>query len=956
MCSDPHQVRRCNLWQGTFLHSTTKLSLAFLLSTLFLTLSIPHLSAPVPAAQAQSGPSLIIDKQVSKHTPAPGEKFTYTIRYRCSSVSENCVDAQVRDEISPYLTVVDYTRKGGNISNVSVGNATYIWDLENVIDKPGELSAGSVGVIQIQVRFPACAAQTPTAGSTLSNTATFSIANGAPVTSAANGADVIVPTISACPEEIVEVKEGFHKTNWDEIFANPGNPRVTYEIFLVNSPTAYVVEDVIPQGLTLESIQLSNLILSGGHVDLRCSGTWYDLSSTLDDRLNVPSDVHPDCAATQAYATDFAYWFTDAEALRFHVPANYVADRENPLHLVFMLDSNYPVGGIIRNSAVLTEPVDADLNGNAVTGEVLIRSVDKEVVEPSLMGSIEVDSFILPGYLNGEGISILDGNKNLPNFVENENSTNHVNLNLSTVYLAQNDMVWALRSQLRNDTSLNHHWVNPVLIVDLPAEAAFVQDPAIGNFVQVGIPNRSTITSDYDPYNNSNCSAPKVSVIERYNNTERTRLRLDFPGCTIYGGLQQYTGIALYVSGRLKPGVPLNTTLRTDFRMYDENGLMFRCFGNDTVYKNWCGTRNTINVSGFPPRSFTTLEAHLFAKGSLDAEYHRYPQTGHSDLSGQVDYEAYVINTGNVVHRHVDLVNVLPHFDDTSLTTALQRDSSWEQEYRSRVTLERLDITTGNWTPVPEGEITRGPFYSSSTIPCILSASGAEIQVDDTLAVLPSGCDANPWEAPIADPQGMRSAALRWVPVTGFGPNEEIRVKIAAQQAILNDTCAVFTDDFGSGRARADLVPSTGTAFSFDPAGSVDPGSYALVPALLGEKDINGNEWHDVAADLTSGDDAGRMLVVNASGIGGEIYRKSASDLVVGAHYALTVWVMNAQEDPAAQPPSLQMAVEPEGGGIPFNSLVTDPTAVEDALVWSAYTIGFTAPASKVDIVLSAVE
>lgn len=915
------------------------------------------LSLTPAVAQAQA-PDLIIDKRVSNSTPEPGELFSYLIRYRCASVEDHCENAQISDFVPSALTVVNYTRQGGNIASAAANENHLTWNLETAFDTPGQLSAGSSGTIVIEARFPACSeteTQDPAAGTMISNVANFTADNADPVSTAAGSADVTMPELEVCPVEEIVLDEGFRKTPWVEDFANPGNPRVTYKIVLVDSAVSYVVEDEFPAGTTLESSSFSNLVTSGGTVELKCDGNWFDLTPTLEDKLNNPTDVPEDCTAEQALGTGVAYWFNNAQAIRFTTPDNFDADENTPLDLIFLLDGNHPVGGILRNTAVLYEPDGVDLTGDGIPGDTVYSHADKLVVEPSMMGSIEVDEFIYPGYLNTEGISVLTGNKELPNYIAS-GDTNHANLNLTTGYLAKNDVVWKYRAQMRNDATIGMNWVNPVMIVDLPKEMDFVQDPEIGNFVQVGIPNKTTITSDFDPYNNDNCETPEVSVINDFNSTGRTRVRMDFPGCTIYGGMQQYAGIALYFSSRIKPGTSIDEELVIDFRMYDENGLMFRCFGNDTVYKNWCGTSSSITVSNLPVESYTTLESFMFAKGSLDAEYHRFPQLGYSAPDGQVDFEAYVINTGNVSHRHVDLVDVLPNIGDTSITTSVERDSSWEQELRDDISVEKLDLDTGEWTAVPSDEITRGPYYSSSTNPCRLGTGGAELYVDNDLAVTPSGCDSNVWGPTTPEALGARSFGLRWIPTEGFGPNEEIRISIPAQQVSSANSCNVYTDDFGASTARADLAPTIGTDLTFDDAGAIDPGSYALMHTVQGTADESGNMWHNVTEDFTQADTDGRMMVINASNVSGELYRKTIDNLVTGGDYSITIWVANALEGESADPGRLNMAVEPVGGGTAYSSADTPPVRTTERVGWKAYSFGFTADAASVDFVLSTAE
>ena len=130
------------------------------------------MDTPATAPLAQGTPNLLIDKQVSDSNPDPGETFTYTIRYRCASLTAHCFDAQISDTVPDGLTIASYSQPGGNVSAVSQSGNTITWDLESG-NVPNRLDAGSAGLIRIRVRFPACGVQEPAAGSTLSNVATF---------------------------------------------------------------------------------------------------------------------------------------------------------------------------------------------------------------------------------------------------------------------------------------------------------------------------------------------------------------------------------------------------------------------------------------------------------------------------------------------------------------------------------------------------------------------------------------------------------------------------------------------------------------------------------------------------------------------------------------------------------------------------------------------------------------
>ena len=70
------------------------------------------------AGVASAAPSLQFDKRASVATAAPGEVFTFALRYRCASITEACTDAQILDVLPASMEFVSLPPVGGHVTNV----------------------------------------------------------------------------------------------------------------------------------------------------------------------------------------------------------------------------------------------------------------------------------------------------------------------------------------------------------------------------------------------------------------------------------------------------------------------------------------------------------------------------------------------------------------------------------------------------------------------------------------------------------------------------------------------------------------------------------------------------------------------------------------------------------------------------------------------------------------------
>ncbi|MEM7530919.1 MAG: SdrD B-like domain-containing protein [Chloroflexota bacterium] len=730
---------------------------------------------PKPAT-ATAAPNLLIDKTVSNANPSAGEVFVYTIRYRCASLTEHCFNAQIVDDVSDDLTIVSHSQAGGNVVAVDENNNTITWDLASG-NVPNRLDAGSAGLLRIRVRFPQCGTQSPGAGSTLSNVATFSEDSAGSVSSAANGADITVPTINSCPGSAPPNPTDFEKRangNW----VSPGDIEIAYTIDIPTNPVTstgtYTVTDIFPDGYTLHTMDISDE--TNIATEVQCDGVWYDNPIT-DDELGASVDLQGPAATNcttepTPYDANDQIMYTNMDAIRYIVSPS---GGDTRIKMSFALSTTYPVGGIVRNTATLDEPPGTDIDGNGTPGEVLSASDDRTVLDAMIVTQLDKDTSIKPGYVDNNSSSILDGNGDLPTSFNPPNSSGHANLDLTSVYLAENDAVWLFEIGLNNSSSYGFDFSDPIIIDELPSEFDFVQDAQTGNFVQAAMLD-SPFDNAYDPLYNPACVNPIVTVEEDFNGTQ-DKVTLSFPGCTLYGGGTDNV-IFFYISARLKPGTPAGESVRNDVFVTGSNGEMLRCSNSQPAVDTICSRSTSFTI-----QTLASVESSKYVQGALDAQFHRFPDSGFTNLDGDAVYELTIDNISNVEYTSIDIVDILPHIGDTSLLSTDARGSAWSAELASELVIERYYPITNTWVAVSASDLPSGTLYSTSTNPCRLDALGLELSVDEGTATTPAGCDANPWSgANATTATGARSFGFRYAPADPLGPGEQLRVRATTQQ------------------------------------------------------------------------------------------------------------------------------------------------------------------------------
>ncbi|MEZ4888702.1 MAG: SdrD B-like domain-containing protein [Chitinophagales bacterium] len=219
-----------------------------------------------------------ITKTCDKLTAASGETFTYTLQYSCSSITGQCDNMVVTDQLPPE---VEFVSAFGSIHTTAVNenNGLVTFTFQSVVN------AGSTGELLITVRFPN--GTTPD-GTQAVNTATIDDDNVAPITS-----DPVTTTSTAnCDWTVSKIIQG------------GGTPvigeNVTYVIEVcqeggngsLNLSSSSLIDN-LPTGATFVSASDGGTE-SGGEVTWNLGALSYNDCYTRTVTVNFPSGTFSD--------------------------------------------------------------------------------------------------------------------------------------------------------------------------------------------------------------------------------------------------------------------------------------------------------------------------------------------------------------------------------------------------------------------------------------------------------------------------------------------------------------------------------------------------------------------------------------------------------------------------------------------------------------------------------------
>lgn len=700
------------------------------------------------AAFAADAPGLALTKVADKSSVAPGEVLTYTIRFRCASLTTDCTGVKLTDAIPSGASVVYYSPAGGFVTGAAKTASSVTWTMAD------PLAAGSSGVVQMKVIYTNTCVVTPTTIG--QNTATLSGTNTSPLSISASAPPVTVTSNASQPSDCIAppppAAGSFAKK--DTTAGVGGLVRWPFDL-PANGGAQYTVTDTLPSTdfyLVVPWVKYVEVSCDGG-TDWGAVTTQLDTAPPATASATTPNNL-ANTGCLQGAAPDgsgrYVIYSTDKpmKVRRFvngHVgaigsPASHAVPQIDNDVFIDVALSNDVAPGVYRNCATAT------LSSGAVTdcGDLTASTpAPHPMIDKSLAG--------YPGSEFGGRFTAYP-------------STDYVPLlNGTTRTQGPSDLLYHIVAY--NYFTGGGDWVNPVITDLLDPNLTWNPAPGGTNFWVVdtgdGFPDSAT--------EQTACHTPTMTATPNWNGTGRTQLRWDFTNCTLRGDRYGdsaagfYPGFEIYVSATLKPGTAAATqTINQATTVVP--GARECNFGpvtaTDTTDSNGNGdTTDPLCASArayYTMPELATTESSKWVHGGSDPNgyFSRFPNTGLADAGGNGTYEMFLENTGNIAMDRTHLVDVLPTLNDTmTIDPAIGRQSQWAEMLSSGVTVDLLDpantVAGGprnqDWskatTLTPGTDY--GIWYSTSTNPCRLDGGG-QLKIATSGLSAPSGCATQP--------------------------------------------------------------------------------------------------------------------------------------------------------------------------------------------------------------------
>ncbi|MCC6283448.1 MAG: hypothetical protein IT262_22775, partial [Saprospiraceae bacterium] len=742
-------------------------------------------------------------KTCDKTTVAPGQTFTYTIRYRVASLTEHAFNATISDPIPAGIEVLSYTLAGGQVGSVSVGGNNITWALQTPGGVPGRLDAGSTGLVTVTARFPACATGGATAGA-FNNTASFAATGATTVTSSVS--ITLSSNVPVCPA-VPPLTVGLLKYGSNGKMS-ASNGAMNYAIDLPASASSFTITDIIPNGMVVTDIY-RRLSPSNTYVklEIQCanSGQWFtvfDATNTSFNNFYRTNELPPaalECIGVPNPLNSLETVF-NITAVRWTIPAGVGVSNLNGTNAlrVYSLDPN-PFAGVTVNFAAggsgpampgYVPLVAGGTVTNCVTSSDITMGSGGQSCEQTDLAPVGPTPNLFKKIVGSPSVPYPT---NIGNFI----GSPAINPNSNPpIVQGDNDLVYGFRFSHAEEFASN--WPNPVITDLLDPNVEYLPYPAGTNWWTVAIEDEASFPAGQNAYNDPDCFNPTFTAIPNFNGTGRTLLRWDFSNCTNYGAGHS-THMYLYYSVRIKAGTPAGTVISDmNISPLPTNANLCECangsLAGTTENAYWAGTTDALdfdgdgntaellcksNVINYTVTLQSDMSSSKWVKGKLDGDYSRYPIAGNTDLTGDGVYQMFIENTGNASMTQLEVVDIMPFVGDNGVLPASgTRLSEWSEELSGAITVERWNSGTQTWVAVPGADLPLGLQYSTATNPCRFT-NAVTNNLDLTAAnggVGPSGCTTNPWaSSPAAD---ARSFSFRFLPSVQFAPGEKLRITV----------------------------------------------------------------------------------------------------------------------------------------------------------------------------------
>jgi SdrD B-like domain len=675
----------------------------------------------------------------STTTVGPGGSYSYKMLYKCSNAP--CKNGVIYVGLPVGVTIASSPNIGGaTVSNTGSGLQ---------ITFTGTLSAGNTNEVAIQVSVPTCLPQQPDYA--LGGAATVSFQSSTAAEAGSSSSSVTIADIpqcdnpgggcsGPCPTSYTQT----HRKRGRDV---PAGGLTTWSIEPSIRREDFYVDDEIPDGLVVHEVSATT---SG--LEVRCRGEWIRLSYRLS--LDTPAQCLDGAEGGRYPAVTAVRLYVKAETWPQMTIETYVPDDANPK-------------STIENCAVAT----------TWTTERFCYKITILAIEAVPYGDIRIvaspewplSRYYSPWYLVNETVH-------------------------AARYMGPRDVAWS--AVLINGVPTALDLVNPVFAISLSPQHEFVQTGSKPNWqVSLASPDRPIAAEVGDPTSQPGCLKPEFTTRVVGG---RDTLIWSFKDCIMRKGLYYNATLQVFFTTRLKPGVVANEFAAVNGKVgFAEKPDKTQVSGQfcskplepDTNDLDGDGLKNDqlcdIGTALYKMPEHSGLTASNAVLGSLDEQPTFYPAFGSSDADGGATYTVEMKNTGTLPLAEVDLVAVLPYFNDKAVSAT--ESSDWDMKLdvahpKGAVEpMRRLDLD--GISNAGAGDYTLA--YSAKRNPCRFTGvgdnglvlAGAPFNTSGPVvdSVARPTCDQDSWNATADQAQSL---GIRYRPADPMLPSEVVQITI----------------------------------------------------------------------------------------------------------------------------------------------------------------------------------
>jgi len=178
-----------------------------------------------------------------------------------------------------------------------------------------------------------------------------------------------------------------------------------------------------------------------------------------------------------------------------------------------------------------------------------------------------------------------------------------------------------------------------------------------------------------------------------------------------------------------------------------------------------------------------------------------------------------------------------------------------------------------------------------------------------------------------------------------------ISFKVNAQTCSGSLGDPIISESYGQSKTPGKALPQGITTLTYSATNCPGEGSYSIASSF-DAADCHPDTWHSVPADHT-GDFNGQMMIINAGNGENTYYRQTMTGLCPNTVYQFSGYLLNLNKPSAdGTQPDIKFSVESSDENTELTSGVTGPLDTHAAPQWYYFSIYYTAPANKTEIVV----